>query len=626
MVLYVDQIAPALSFAEAAGHGPLLLGGKGSGLARMTSLGIPVPPGFTVTCESGRNFRRSGKLSDAVVRSIDEHLAELEQTLGRRLDDPARPLLVSVRSGAPVSMPGMMDTVLNVGLTPTTVAALATSSGDERFAWSCYRRFVDSYAHIVRGIPRADIEDALFDLDDDNDDHAAVELIRQITEDRTNQPIPNSARQQILESIGAVFRSWDSDRARTYREFRGIDDALCTAATIQAMVFGNLGETSGSGVAFTRDPSSGFPEAFGDILFNAQGEDVVNGENDAQPLALLDVRLPPTADELRRVLELIERDTRDLCEVEFTIEEGRLWILQTRVGLRSGRAAVRTAVDLVRAGVITEDEALGRITPAKLHAAADLTLQVPADADELGHGLAASPGAAHGMAVFDPARARDLAETGRQVVLIRPTTSPSDVSGFIAATGIVTGRGGRTSHAAVVARGMNRPAVCGIGTIVIAPDGRSATINGRGVEEGTEVSVDGDGGALYMGQLPLVDSKVADEVTTVRQWARDRRQVPWLQPAEVASLPAVATPEAFTSASGPVVLTLDDPRTFPASKLAEVLRDNQGHAPVLRVSRGWLREADNALTGRVAALAGFADEDSTLPGVELLKAVLTHDG
>jgi pyruvate,orthophosphate dikinase len=590
----------------------------------MTALGIPVPPGFTVTCDAGRDFRRTGKLSEQIVASIDDHLADLERRLGRRLDDPDRPLLVSVRSGAPVSMPGMMDTVLNVGLTPITVQALAVSSGDARFAWSCYRRFVDSYALIVRGISRADIEDALFDLDDDDDDRQAVELLLRLTEERTGNPVPDSARKQILESVQAVFRSWDSPRAMTYRKFRGIDESLCTAATIQAMVFGNLGDESASGVAFTRDPSSGDPRPFGDILFNAQGEDVVNGENDAQPLGLLDERLPVTAGQLHRVLAAIERDARDLCEVEFTIEEGNLWILQTRVGLRSGRAAVRTAVDMVAAGVLTEEEALTRITPAKLHAAAERTLQVPADADQLGQGLAASPGAARGIAVFDAARAGEIAASGKDVILIRPTTSPSDVSGFIAAKGIVTGRGGRTSHAAVVARGMNRPAICGIGVVTVAADGLSAVINDRLVPEGTEVSVDGDGGVLYAGRLPLSDSKAAREVDLVRAWASQRRRVPWRHPVELTGLPTVTTREAFEASDGVVVFDLDDFRSVPAAHVTEALSARKGPAPVLRISERWLREADTQLIGQVSGITGI-DQDATLPGMELLSAVLTNE-
>jgi pyruvate,orthophosphate dikinase len=352
---------------------------------------------------------------------------------------------------------------------------------------------------------------------------------------------------------------------------------------------------------------------------------VVNGENDAQPLSLLDERLPTTADELHQVLGRIERDARDLCEVEFTIEEGRLWILQTRVGLRSGRAAVRTVVDLVASGVITEDEALARITPAKLHAAANRALQVPPDADQLGHGLAASPGAARGVAVFDAARATEFASGGIDVVLIRPTTSPGDVSGFIAAAGIVTGRGGRTSHAAVVARGMNRPAVCGIGDVVIASDNRSATINGRRLEEGAEVSVDGDGGALYAGHLPLADSQVADEVDQIRAWARQRHRVPWRSATDLTGLPTVTTREAFEASTDPVVLELDDFRAVPAAHVTEALRDRVGPPPVLRISERWLREAEAPLTGRVAGLAGFSDHDSTLAGFELLSAVLTNE-
>ncbi|MCW3039794.1 MAG: hypothetical protein JWM31_1699, partial [Solirubrobacterales bacterium] len=453
-----------------------VLGGKGASLVRMVQLGLPVPPGFVLGTPVGRAWLADGALPAGLDADIDAALAGLERELGRRLGDPEAPLLVSVRSGAPVSMPGMMDTILNVGLGDAVVEALAARTGDPQFAWSSYERLLDSYADTVRGLPRADIEDALFDAVPEGEDEAArargtVRVLKDLIA-AAGTPFPQDPRAQIDECLEAVFRSWRSPRADAYRAHRGIDPQIGTAAVVQSMVFGNRGPTSGSGVAFSRDPSTGAPGAYGDVLFDAQGEDVVAGTADPEDLHALAERLPEVHAELVRVLEGLERSARDLVECEFTVEEGRLWILQFRPAQRSGRAAVRFAADAVAENLLEPAAAAALVTDEQLEGASAprFAAEAPTE-DVLARGLAASPGAAVGAAVFDAGRAQVRAQAGEDVVLVRPTTSPADVHGFIASVAIVTGRGGRTSHAAVVARGMGRPAVCGVGEVLVARDG-----------------------------------------------------------------------------------------------------------------------------------------------------------
>jgi pyruvate,orthophosphate dikinase len=599
-----------------------VLGGKGAGLAHMTRLRLPVPPGFVVSTRAGREFLAEGAVPQSAVAEIDDHLATLEAQMGRRLGDPRSPLLVSVRSGAPVSMPGMMDTVLNVGLNADTVRALAEETGNERFAWDCYERLVEEYARIVRGVDPGELEDRLMDLGGAATPPQIVDALRELVAEHDGRPIPHDPRAQILEAVAAVFGSWDSPRAKAYRRFRGIDDGLATAAIVQVMVFGNRGETSASGVAFTRDPSTGASGAFGDVLFNAQGEEVVAGERDAEPLDAMAQRLPEAHSRLQATLRTIEEDAGDLCEVEFTVEERNLWILQTRIGLRSGRAAVRVAVELVNEGRISIEEAISRITPAQLEAAGapGLPTAFP-EQDTIAAGLAASPGAATGTAVFDPARATELAAQGHDVVLLRPTTSPGDVAGFIAARAVVTGRGGRTSHAAVVARGMHRPAICGVGELRVSEDRRTAGLAGVTLREGDVVTVDGDRGLLARGRHELGAPVSDPAVKQMLAWCSERATVPALAPGEVAMLPSVDSLDELRSHDERVVLRLEDPGAVPAVELAKSLQARDGAAPVLQAAAAWLRAADVPPRGRVT---GIVVPEKSLSAV-LLQATLTPD-
>jgi pyruvate,orthophosphate dikinase len=607
------------AFADGGARDTAILGGKGAGLAHMTSLGLPVPPGFVVSCRAGRDYLLAGELAREARYEIEAHLEQLETAIGRRLGNPASPLLVSVRSGAPISMPGMMDTILNVGLNSETVQALARVTGNDDFAWACYERFAETYARVVRGVSPGEIEDCMMDLGDGAARSAIVAALLALIDQRGGGPVPEEPRDQILEAIAAVFRSWESPRAKAYRRFRGIADDLCTACTVQAMVFGNRGETSGSGVAFTRDPSSGSPEPFGDVLFNAQGEDVVAGERDAEPLSVLAARLPLADEQLREALRLIEADSRDLCEVEFTIEDGVLWVLQTRVGLRSGRAAVRVAVALVDEGRITIEQAIDRITPAQLEAAAAPSLATEARPDEvIARGLAASPGAAVGKAAFDPGRATELAAEGTDVILVRPTTTPSDVAGFIAARAIVTGRGGRTSHAAVVARGMHRPAVCGIGEVLIGDDRRSADVGGVTVREGDVLAVDGDRGLVLRGTHELDQPANDPAVRTFVSWCAERAQVTATDRRSQEDLRAIGTLADLETRETIVTLDLTDPEEIPPAELAKALNEHAGPAPSLRISQNWLRAADVRLRGRVRDV----DVPEGAPSGALLRATL----
>jgi pyruvate,orthophosphate dikinase len=503
---------------EDVGAGRDVLGGKGAGLVEMVGLGLPVPAGFVIGTPCGRAYLDSAARPSALPGGLETELADrvaaLEAATGRRFGDEADPLLVSVRSGAPVSMPGMMDTVLNVGLSVRGAERLAERTGDARFAWTSLERLLDGFARTVRGLDAGELEDALLDLPVEPDPGAAArarcDALLAVIERECGRGFPD-ADVQLRESIEAVFRSWRSRRAVAYRRHRGIDENLGTAVVVQAMVFGNRDADSGSGVAFTRDPSTGTRGAYGDFLFAAQGEDVVSGEHDTLPLAALGERLPEVHAELTRAFDTLEKHTRDLCDVEFTVESGRLYVLQTRSGQRSGRAAVALAVDLVDEGLITEAEAVARVDDEQLAAARAPRFDAePPPAEVLARGLAASPGAVTGAAAFCAERAAALRDEGREVILVRPTTSPVDLPGVIAAIGVVTGRGGRTSHAAVVARGMGRAAVCGVGELVVAPDRRSAALNGRALAEGELISVDGDRGIVSLGRRPAAPAAGTD--------------------------------------------------------------------------------------------------------------------
>ncbi|GIF07800.1 pyruvate, phosphate dikinase [Actinoplanes siamensis] len=495
-----------------------LLGGKGANLAEMTNLGLPVPPGFTITTEACRRYLRDGRHADELAGEIDAHLATLEQTIGRRLGDSDDPLLVSVRSGARFSMPGMMETVLNVGLTDASVAGLSRQAGgNDRFAWDSYRRLIQMFGKTVCDVPGAAFEDALHEakaakgVEDDvqldaDDLKALVTAYKKVFVEHTGHEFPQDPREQLDLAVEAVFRSWNADRAVLYRRQERIPADLGTAVNVVAMVFGNLGNDSGTGVAFTRDPASGEPGVYGDYLANAQGEDVVAGIRNTLALAELEKLDKRSYDELLRIMATLEGHYRDLCDIEFTIERGKLWMLQTRVGKRTAAAAFTIAAQLVDEGVIDLDEALTRVTGSQLAQLMFPRFDLSGDPVPLTRGVGASPGAAYGEVVFTSQRAVEVSAQGRPVILVRRETNPDDLPGMIAARGILTSRGGKTSHAAVVARGMGKTCVCGADEMTVGPD--SLTIGSRTIREGDVISVDGTTGRVYPGEVPVRPSEV----------------------------------------------------------------------------------------------------------------------
>ncbi|WP_300007862.1 pyruvate, phosphate dikinase [Pseudonocardia sp.] len=496
-----------------------LLGGKGANLAEMTRLGLPVPPGFTVTTEACRHYLDRGEEPQSLRVQVTMALRRLEDQLGRRLGDVQDPLLVSVRSGAKYSMPGMMETVLNVGLNDYSVKGLADAAGDERFAWDSYRRLIQMFGRTVLGIDGERFERELDDVKRRAGVLADVELsvehlrelvdaFKQIAAEHTGREFPQDPREQLDMAMRAVFESWNTDRARIYRRRERIPQDLGTAVNICAMVFGNLGESSGTGVCFTRDPASGKLGVYGDYLVNAQGEDVVAGIRNT--LSLEDfARLDPASHaELTKIMRRLETHYRDLCDIEFTVERGKLWMLQTRVGKRTAAAAFRIATQLVDEHLITDDEALARVSGHQLAQLMFPQFDVDAERALLTRGMAASPGAAVGRVVFDSATAVDWAERGESVLLCRRETNPDDLSGMIAATGVLTSRGGKTSHAAVVARGMGRTCVCGAEELDIDAEHKQIRVGDTVLGEGDVLSIDGSTGEVFAGQLPVVDSLV----------------------------------------------------------------------------------------------------------------------
>ncbi|MGW2689669.1 pyruvate, phosphate dikinase [Streptomyces sp. NPDC001414] len=495
-----------------------LLGGKGANLAEMTRLGMPVPPGFTVTTEACRSYLTCGREPHGLSEEIPEHLASLENAAGRRLGQPNGPLLLSVRSGARFSMPGMMETILDLGLGDDSVLGLAKESGSERFAWDSYRRLLQMFGSTVMGVDGGVFESALSDLKrfrgaaDDLDLDAAdlselVETYKNLIREETGEDFPQSSDEQLRRAVLAVFESWNGERARIYRRREHIADGLGTAVNVQTMVFGNLGSDSGSGVAFTRDPATGRAGLYGDYLPNAQGEDVVAGIRDTVSLADLEDLDPVSYAQLRGHMRTLERHYRDLCDIEFTIEHGRLWMLQTRVGKRTSEAAFVIAAELVDEGLIDPAEALRRVTGDGLARLMFARFDTSGVGEALAHGLPASPGAAVGAVVFDSAEAVRRAGAGEHVVLVRQETTPDDLAGMIAARAVLTSHGGKTSHAAVVARGMGTVCVCGAG-IAVDIAARRFTVGDTVVEEGTVVSVDGSEGTVYLGAAPLAESDV----------------------------------------------------------------------------------------------------------------------
>lgn len=498
-----------------------LLGGKGANLAEMTNLGLPVPPGFTITTEACKVYLDSGVEPAELRDEVSAHLAALEVRMGKTLGRADDPLLVSVRSGAKFSMPGMMDTVLNIGLSDASVVGLAAQAGDERFAWDSYRRLIQMFGKTVLGVGGDLFEEALEDakrakkveVDTDlgaEDLRKLVKTFKRIVKTEAGRDFPQDAREQMDLAIHAVFQSWNTDRAKLYRRQERIPGDLGTAVNICSMVFGNLGPDSGTGVAFTRDPASGHQGVYGDYLQNAQGEDVVAGIRNTVALAELASIDRTSYDRLMQIMETLETHYRDLCDIEFTIERGQLWMLQTRVGKRTAGAAFRIATQLVDQGLIDEAEALQRVTGAQLAQLMFPRFDDTAKTRLLGRGIAASPGAAVGKAVFDSYTAIKWSRSGEKVILIRRETNPDDLDGMIAAEGILTSRGGKTSHAAVVARGMGKTCVCGAEEIEVDTKRRRLTVGDTVVEEGDLVSVDGSTGKVYLGEVPVVPSPVVE--------------------------------------------------------------------------------------------------------------------
>ncbi|MFD9002173.1 pyruvate, phosphate dikinase [Streptomyces sp. NPDC059582] len=518
----VEDVKFVYDFTEGNKDLKDLLGGKGANLAEMTNLGLPVPPGFTITTEACKTYLDSGEEPAALRDEVSAHLDALEATMGKKLGQADNPLLVSVRSGAKFSMPGMMDTVLNIGLSDKSVQGLAQQAGDERFAWDSYRRLIQMFGKTVLGVDGELFEDALDKAKDakkvtvDTELEAAdlkklVTKFKRIVKTEAGRDFPQDPREQMDLAIHAVFDSWNTERAKLYRRQERIPHDLGTAVNVCSMVFGNLGPDSGTGVAFTRDPASGHQGVYGDYLQNAQGEDVVAGIRNTVPLAELETIDKKSYDQLMQIMETLENHYKDLCDIEFTIERGQLWMLQTRVGKRTAGAAFRIATQLVDQGLIDETEALQRVTGAQLAQLMFPRFDEQAKTEQVGRGIAASPGAAVGKAVFDSYTAVKWSRSGEKVILVRRETNPDDLDGMIAAEGILTSRGGKTSHAAVVARGMGKTCVCGAEELEVDTKRRRMTVpGGHVVEEGDVISIDGSSGKVYLGEVPVVPSPVVE--------------------------------------------------------------------------------------------------------------------
>jgi pyruvate,orthophosphate dikinase len=526
-----------------------LLGGKGANLAEMGSIGLPVPPGFTISTEMCALYYEEGeRFPDGLRDEVVGGIGHIEKVTGKRFGDPSDPLLVSVRSGARVSMPGMMDTVLNLGLNDETVRGLAAASGDPRFAWDSYRRFIQMYADVVLGLDHGAFEEALEIAKEDKGVHLDTDLeagdwerltarYKSLVEEGLDRPFPDDPHDQLWGAIGAVFGSWNGERAKTYRRLHHIPHDWGTAVNVQAMVFGNRGDTSATGVAFTRDPSTGERAYYGEYLINAQGEDVVAGIRTPQYLTLaarekagarapsMEETLPEVFAQLADVFETLEHHYRDMQDIEFTVERGKLWMLQTRSGKRTAKASLRIAVDMAQEGLISQDEAVLRIDPLQLDQLLHPTLDPAAVRDVVAKGLPASPGAACGKAVFDADSAVQRAAGGEDVILVRTETSPEDIHGMHAAKGILTARGGMTSHAAVVARGMGRPCVSGAGSISIDYRNRRMRVGGREIAEGEVITVDGTTGEVMVGEVPTVQPELVGDFGTLMVWADAGRRL-----------------------------------------------------------------------------------------------------
>ena len=520
-----DKFVYFFGDGAAEGNGGMkdVLGGKGAGLAEMTNAGVPVPPGFTITTGVCRSYYANGrKLPPAFAAEQAAALARLESTLGKKLGDAQDPLLVSVRSGAKFSMPGMMDTILNLGLNDRSVAGLAALTGNARFAWDCYRRFIQMFASVVMDLEKNEFEHIIeaakkqrkvkLDTELTAKDLEALTLeFKRHVRKRTSRDFPQDPHEQLALSRDAVFRSWNNDRAIYYRKQNGIPDDIGTAVNVQAMVFGNMGDTSGTGVGFTRNPSTGEHHFYGEYLTNAQGEDVVAGVRTPNPIAQLEQEMPAVYAQLREITSRLEQHYRDIQDFEFTIQDGTLYLLQTRNGKRTAQAAVKIAVDMVREGLISEQEAILRVDPASLDQLLHPRLDPKAKVHVIARGLSASPGAAVGKAVFDADTAAEMGHAKQKVILVRKETTPDDIHGMDAAQGILTATGGMTSHAAVVARGMGKPCVSGVSAIQVNDKTRTMTVDKIVVKEGDWITIDGSAGRVMLGAVPTIDAEVSGE-------------------------------------------------------------------------------------------------------------------
>lgn len=602
-------------------------GGKGANLAEMASIGLPVPPGFTITTEECvRYLQEGGDFGDVLRGDVAKALGHIEAAVGKRFGDASDPLLVSVRSGARVSMPGMMDTVLNLGLNDATVEGLSATSGDERFAWDSYRRFIQMYSDVVLGLDHGLFEEALEIVKEDNGFYADTELsaddwkalvaqFKGIAEAELGRPFPQDVNEQLWGAIRAVFDSWDSDRAKVYRRLNDIPADWGTAVNVQAMVFGNMGETSATGVAFTRDPATGTRAYYGEYLINAQGEDVVAGirtpqyltkaareEAGAKPLSMEEA-MPDAYGELARVFDLLEGHYRDMQDIEFTVERGKLWMLQTRSGKRTAKAALKMAVDMEGEGLITREEAILRVDPMALDQLLHPTLDPEAERNVLTTGLPASPGAAAGKIVLDADTAEQWAERGEKVILVRVETSPEDIHGMHAAQGILTARGGMTSHAAVVARGMGRPCVSGASGVSIDRNARTLRIGASELKEGDEITLDGANGQVMLGIVPTVEPELAGDFGTLMVWADALRRMKVRTNAET---PADCTMARQFGAEG-IGLCRTEHMFFDASRISAVRQmilaeDERGRRKALAVL---LPEQRSDFTAIFEAMAGL---------------------
>ena len=525
------------SFDEGSASMRDLLGGKGAGVAEMTRAGLPVPPGFTITTEACNAFYAKGaKFPDGLWEQVGKALKVVEKTTGKGFGDPRNPLLVSVRSGAKFSMPGMMDTVLNLGLNAATLEGLAKLTKDRRFALDAHRRFIQLFSKIVLGIDGQLFEEALEAMkkrkkaktDADLSASALEELIveyRAIAKRKSSTEFPEDPMEQLRTAIGAVFESWNNKRATDYRNYNRIPHDLGTAVNVQSMVFGNMGDDSGTGVAFTRDPSTGERKLYGEYLTNAQGEDVVAGIRTPKPIAAMATDLPRAYRQFEQIARKLEKHYRDVQDMEFTIERGKLYMLQTRSGKRTAEAAVKVAVEMVRERLITKREAVLRVEPGQVDQLLHRRIDPKAKVKVLATGLAASPGAAYGKAVFDADRAETMAKKGEQVILVRIETNPDDVHGMIAAEGVLTSRGGRTSHAAVVARGMGKPCVAGAESVHVDLSKRQFTAGGTTIKEGEPFTIDGSTGNVIAGQVAMLDAEISGELEELLRWADSFRRL-----------------------------------------------------------------------------------------------------